>query len=142
MGWRPDDNPLLSQLVQLRQQRGAAFDPLGSGSLIAPILRSPLSHRGSVRGGHAIKPRLTLFAAGQNPSLVQFTLGAATRGFAAFATQMIKRPGNHRAGTEEFIEKTAQGGKGTAELLPEFGELRAGHLYLYNILRIQISSPK
>ena len=129
-GRRPNDDPLFGQVVDLGQQRRAALDPLGAGPLIAPILRGPRSHRGSVRVRHAIEPRLALLAASQNPSFMQLALGTAASGFAALATEPIEGSRDHRGGTDQFSENPAQSCEGTAELLTKFGELQTGHLYL------------
>jgi hypothetical protein len=129
-------------MVDLRQQRGAALDPLSAGPLIAPILGRPFSHRRTIPSRHAVEPGLALLAASQNPRLMQFALGAPAIGFAALATEPIERSGDHRGGPDQFSENTAQDGKGTAELLPELGELRASHLYLLHIYNIQTSSQK
>jgi hypothetical protein len=142
LGRRPWDDPLFGQTINLRQQRGAAFDPLRPRALIAPILRAPLPHGSPVRDRHGVKARSTLLAAGEHPSFVEFALRAATRGLAAFSTKTIERPWHHGRGAQEFSENTSQGCEGTAELLPKFGKLRAGHLYHEYMYSIQIASAK
>ena len=117
---RPWKDPLFGQMIDLCQQRRAAFNPLSAGALVTPILQRPLSHRGPVRRGHGVKTRLALLAAGQDPSFVEFAQSTTTGGLAAFSAQPIERPRNHGSRTDEFGEDATQDREGTAELLPEF----------------------
>lgn len=113
------------QLIDLDQQLGGGFDPLGPGALITAIGLGELAQAGAVLRQDRKEPGLPLLAARQDPSLMDVTLGTMAGGFAALSAQEVKGASRHGPGGLELAQETTQSGKGSPELLPLTREVGA-----------------
>jgi hypothetical protein len=102
-------------------------------ALVTPIGRRELTNPGALLRGHRIQVGLAHFAAGQNPRLMEVTLGTTAGEFATLATEQVKGTRGEGFIALKMAQEAAECGVGSPQTLAALGEFGA-----QSVLRIYV----